>query len=167
MTIRITLTFVAIILVSWLAMQAVHELGHVLAAWLTGGRVVRVVLHPLTISRTDVSPNPMPLAVAWAGPLVGVALPLFLALALRLHARRPPNDQPGRTRWRNLADFFAGFCLIANGAYIGVGSFDQIGDAGDLLRHGSPAWLLMAFGVISAMGGLSLWHLALNRHREP
>ena len=31
---------------SWLGMQAVHESGHALAAWLTGGRVARVVLHP-------------------------------------------------------------------------------------------------------------------------
>jgi len=37
---------------SWWAMQAVHEFGHVLGAWLTGGRVERVVLSPLTISRT-------------------------------------------------------------------------------------------------------------------
>ena len=26
---------------SWLGMQAVHEFGHVLAAWCTGGRVAR------------------------------------------------------------------------------------------------------------------------------
>ncbi len=34
----------------WLGMMAVHELGHVVGAWLTGGRVAKVVLHPLTIS---------------------------------------------------------------------------------------------------------------------
>jgi len=62
---------------SWLAMQAVHELGHVAAARLTGGTVTQVVLHPCTISRTDVSPNPRPLVVVWAGPLVGATLPLL------------------------------------------------------------------------------------------
>jgi len=31
-------------------MQSVHEAGHVLAAWLAGGRVERLVLHPVTIS---------------------------------------------------------------------------------------------------------------------
>jgi hypothetical protein len=76
---RRLLTYAILIYLSWLAMQAVHELGHILAAWLTGGTVERVILEPLAISRTDVSPNPSPLAVAWAGPLVGVALPLFLA----------------------------------------------------------------------------------------
>src|SRR4051812_8876543 len=62
----------------WLAMMATHELGHVLAAWLTGGTATKVVLHPLAISRTDVWPNPEPLVVVWSGPLVGVLLPLLL-----------------------------------------------------------------------------------------
>ena len=30
---------------SWLAMQAVHELGHVLGGIASGGTVVKVVLH--------------------------------------------------------------------------------------------------------------------------
>src|ERR1700694_3950238 len=75
------------VLGSWLGMQAVHESGHVLGAWVTGGRVARVVLHPLTISRTDVSQNPNPLAVVWAGPVFGVLLPLVFwgtAAVLRL-----------------------------------------------------------------------------------
>jgi membrane-associated protease RseP (regulator of RpoE activity) len=29
----------------WLAMQAVHEMGHVLVARLTGGEVLKVALH--------------------------------------------------------------------------------------------------------------------------
>src|SRR5207249_4106234 len=37
----------------WLGMMAVHEFGHVLGLWCIGGTVARVVLHPLTISRTD------------------------------------------------------------------------------------------------------------------
>jgi hypothetical protein len=32
---------------SWLAMQVVHEAGHVLLARLTGGEVTKVALHPL------------------------------------------------------------------------------------------------------------------------
>ena len=112
----------------WLGMMAVHELGHVAACWATGGTVTRVVLHPLAISRTDVAPNPRPLVVVWAGPLVGVIIPLLTWGAQ--FSLRVPGDY--------LARFFAGFCCIANGAYIGVGSFDGIGDAGEMLRHGSP-----------------------------
>ena len=47
----------------WLAMMATHELGHVLGAYISGGRVSQVVLHPLTISRTDLAHNPHPLLV--------------------------------------------------------------------------------------------------------
>jgi hypothetical protein len=133
---------------SWLGMMAVHELGHVAGAWWTGGRVAKVVLHPLTISRTDLTHNPRPLAVAWAGPALGVLLPLAafgVAAALRW---------PGAYLLR----FFAGFCLIANGAYIGAGSFDGVGDAGDLLRHGSPPWPLWLFGLVTVPAGLALWH---------
>lgn len=143
-TVLIT-TFLAF---SWLAMQMVHELGHVAAAKMTGGRAVRVVLHPLAISRTDVHPNPRPLAVAWAGPLVGVGLPLLallLAKAIRL---------PGI----HLLRFFAGFCLVANGVYIGAGAFLAVGDAGDMLRHGSPRWVLAAFGLAAVPAGFALWH---------
>jgi hypothetical protein len=134
-------------------MQAVHELGHVLAAWLSGGTVQRVVLHPFTISRTDVSPNPHPLIVAWAGPLVGVFLPIAAAVGSRV-------VWPGGRRF---LDFFAGFCLIANGAYIGVGSLDAVGDAGDMLRHGSPRWLVAMFGVIACTCGMWIWHQLTKR----
>src|SRR5262245_24424588 len=135
-------------LLAWLLMQAVHELGHAAAAWWTGAKVVAVVLHPLAISRTDVDPNPQPLVVAWGGPLVGSIVPLAiwgLAAALRL-----------RLVW--LARFFAGFCLLANGLYIGVGSFGGIGDAGDLLKGGAPPWTLWLFGAIAAPAGLALWN---------
>ena len=133
---------------SWLLMSAVHELGHVLGAVSTGGRVERVVLDPLAISRTDVRPNPHPLLVAWSGPIVGVALPLA-ALA---------TCPRGRRVLRVLISFFAGVCLIANGLYLGVGSFFRIGDAGDLLRHGAAAWQLWLFGAVTVPLGLWLWN---------
>ena len=62
---------------SWLAMMALHEFGHMLHAWLSGGHVAKVVLHPLAISRTDVSPNSHPLFVVWGGPVWGTVLPLL------------------------------------------------------------------------------------------
>jgi hypothetical protein len=146
----------------WLWMLAVHELGHVLAAVATGGQVIRVVLHPLEISRTDVAPNPAPLAVTWAGPLVGVGLPVAL-WALFKFAGWP---------WAYLARFFAGFCLIANGAYIGIGWVDRVGDTGVMLKCGTPLWCLWLFGVLSVPSGLLLWHhlgphFGLGEDREP
>jgi hypothetical protein len=54
--------------------------------------------------------------------------------------------------------------LIANGAYIGAGSLHGVGDAGDMLRHGSPRWLLVLFGVACVIAGLWIWHrLTLSR----
>jgi hypothetical protein len=136
------------IVACWLGMQAVRELGHVVGALLTGMRVENVVLHPLTISRTNLGEGSHPLLVTLAGPLIGVALPLvawLLAALLRL---------PGAFLLR----FFAGFCLIANGAYIGGGSLEGIGDCGELLRHGAQLWQLWLFGAVGVTGGLATWH---------
>jgi hypothetical protein len=136
------------LLASWLGMQAVHELGHVAAAWATGARVVRVVLTPTVISRTDVAENSRPLVVAWAGPVVGACTPVLLWLAARA------------VRWPGafVLRFFAGLCLLANGLYIGFGSLGRVGDCGEMLRHGSAAWQLWLFGIITAPIGLALWH---------
>ena len=57
-----------------------------------------------------------------------------------------------------LLRFFAGFCLIANGVYLGVGSIERIYDADDLLRHGSQTWHLWLFAAITIPLGLLLWH---------
>ena len=128
--------------------MAVHELGHVAGAWMTGARVTMVVLHPLAISRTDVVDNQRPLVVVWAGPIVGVVAPLAVWLVAE------------RLGWPEayLVRFFAGFCLIANGAYIGVGSFEGIGDAGVMLQHGSSRGQLWMFGLVCVPLGLWLWH---------
>lgn len=129
-------------------MQAVHELGHALGAWATGGKVSRVVLSATTISRTDVANNSRPLLVVWAGPIVGITLPLLLWCGM-LAARRPSAF---------VLRFFAGFCLIANGLYIGLGSFGRVGDCGEMLRHGAAPWQLWLFGAVAAPIGLALWH---------
>jgi hypothetical protein len=140
--------FLAVVALSWLLMQVVHELGHVLGSSLSGGTVERVVLHPLTISRTDIADDPRPLLTLWAGPVMGVVLPLIGILLAR---------RCGPSLSRDLR-FFAGFCPIANGAYVGYGSFDGIGDAGELLRHGAPLWSLWLFGAATIVAGFGLWH---------
>jgi hypothetical protein len=137
------------ILFSWLAMQAVHELGHVLLAWATKGEVTKVALHPLIMSRTDLAENPHPLAVVWGGPLLGSLLPL-LAFAIASLCR---------ARGVYLFRFFAGFCLVANGVYIGAGWLIANGaDPGVMLENGSPKWQLAAFGLLTFPAGLYLWH---------
>jgi hypothetical protein len=143
-----SLLIVFVVALSWLSMMAVHEFGHVLHALLSGGRVERVVLHPAEISRTDVSPNPHPQFVAWGGPIWGTVIPLGMLTVVWIAARP----------YRYLAAFFAGFCCLANGLYLGVGSFGGVGDAGDLLRHGAARWQLWLFGMPVSVLGLWLWN---------
>ena len=134
---------------SWLAMQVVHETGHVLVARLTGAEVTKVALHPLIMSRTDVAENPHPLAEVWGGPLVGCLLPLLM-FALAALFRFPGVY---------LLRFFAGFCFISNGVYIGVGHFLAEGaDPWVMMENGSPRWLLILFGAVAFPLGLYLWH---------
>ena len=84
----------------------------------------------------------------WLGPIVGCAVPLVMLMIV-----------PRRwIVWRNVARFFAGFCLIANGAYIGLGSFAQVGDCGEMLRTGTPLWVMIVFGMLTVPAGFFLWH---------
>jgi hypothetical protein len=132
----------------WLWMMIVHEFGHVVVAWMFGETVTKVVLHPLAISRTDTTHDKHPLLVVAGGPVLGSLIPLAGLLAVHFL----------RYRFVYLFRFFAGFCLIANGAYLGVGSFFSIGDAGDLARAGCPQSVMIIFGVVSSAAGLVLWN---------
>lgn len=139
---------VAFVLACWWGMQMVHEGGHVVAAFVSGGRVVAVELRPWAISRTDVDPNPFPLFVVWGGPIVGVLVPLLAWSILRTC----------RMAAAALVRFFAGFCCVANGVYIAVGGLSGIGDGADLLRFGGSLWTLMVFGAVAGAVGLGLWN---------
>lgn len=154
---RLPLLLTAFAVFSWPAMMGLHELGHVFGAALGGGTVREVVWHPLRFSRTDVQPDPHPLLTVWAGPLVGVALPL---LADGIAAWR---------RWRSAhhVALFSGFCLLANGAYIGLGVVDRLGDTEVMHRHGTSAIAMLAFGVPAFALGLWRWHRASPRLKEP
>ena len=142
----------------WVGMMAVHELGHVIHAWVSGGTVWAVRVPLAGFSVTEFSTNPRPHFVAWGGAVWGSLLPAAAWAVFRL--RRWPGTA--------LVQFFAGFCLVANGVYLGVGWTRRAGDAGDLMEYGSPVWVLVGFGVIAAGAGLFLWHLlGLRRSPQP
>ncbi|MEZ6190207.1 MAG: hypothetical protein R3C45_02845 [Phycisphaerales bacterium] len=84
----------------------------------------------------------------WAGPVFGAAAPVLAWFVAHYF----------KASFSYLLRFFAGFCLLANGAYLGVGSFDQIADAGNLLELGTPVWQLWLFGFVCAPVGFLLWH---------
>jgi len=143
----------ALLAYAWLHFEWTHEAGHVVGAIATGGRVQRVVLHPAALSRTDVSPNPAPLAEVWAGPALGC---VFGALA-SVWAWCLPRVGPvaGRT--------IAGFVLLANGVYIGLGPIVPAGDTEVMRTLGTPAWAMTLFGVLACAGGAWLWRGARAR----
>lgn len=129
----------------WLGMMAVHELGHVVGAWLTGAKVERLVLNPLVFSRTDVVGGDSPRMVIWMGPMMGIALPLLLWLII--------------AKWRlaYLFRFFVGFCLMANGGYFASVFIEPVGDTADLLRAGESPLLMLLFGLPCIFAALACW----------
>jgi hypothetical protein len=106
------------------------------------------VLHPLALSRTDVNPNPHPLLVVWAGPVLGSVVPLGAWAVAKL------LRWPHVFVWR----FFAGFCLVSNGVYLVGGSFARGADPGDLMRLGMSEAVLISLGLVGAVSGFWLWH---------
>lgn len=133
---------------SWYGMMLVHELGHALHAAVSGGEVGRIVWTTLAFSRTEIGHNPEPAFVVWGGFVWGVLIPLVVLGVGRL-AGLPHLF---------LLRFFAGFCLVANGVYLSAGVVVPAGDTEDLLRLGTPAWVLAAAGVPMAAAGVWMWN---------
>jgi hypothetical protein len=140
---------VPMLYVSWLAMMALHEAGHVLHGWVSGASVFAVRVPLVGFSLTEFSTNPHPHFVAWGGAVWGSVMPVGVWALFRAR------------RWRGwkVLQFFAGFCLVANGTYLGIGWVEGAGDAAGLVRHGTPVWVLVTIGVVTTSGGLLLWHL--------
>ena len=136
---------------SWLLMLELHESGHVLQGWLSGAQLDAVHLPLFGFSRTNFSVNPHPLFVVWGGALWGSVLPLAIFAAARCFA---DNRHVYPLAW------FTGFCLLANGAYLGAGAILTGGadDGGVILQHGGARWQLLGFGVIAVAAGLYLWN---------
>lgn len=77
----------------------------------------------------------MPLVTLWCGPVLGVLVPLLLALVVR----------------RDWMWFIANFCVIANGAYIATAwlSADQYVDTPKLLEHGAHPITIAVYCVLT------------------
>jgi hypothetical protein len=132
--------------------MAVHEAGHVINALTSGGKPRQVELPLIGFSRTDVEPNPSPCFVAWGGPVWGAVIPTLLMLALT-RVRRA----------RSLTMWFAGFCLVCNGAYLLAGTVIRSGDTRELIRLGTPPIICALIGGVMLAAGLFVWHIATAR----
>ena len=118
-----TLRFVLLLMAAWCVMAFTHETGHIVGGWLCGGTLKEAELLPWRLPYSIFNPDPRPLITLWSGPLLGVMIPVAVALLIR----------------RNWMWFIADFCLLANGAYLATGwiSSDRFLDTPRLLEHGA------------------------------
>jgi hypothetical protein len=136
------------IIFSWYGMMAIHELGHCLTAIATGGGVEKIHIPLKGYSLTEYTSRPSPLLTIWAGPIFGALFPLLFLPTIGCLPRVG----------RHFILFFAGFCLIANGIYLGLGSQLRVGDCEELYEYGAHAWQMILPGSLFTMLGFYLWH---------
>jgi hypothetical protein len=135
--------------------MALHELGHVLAMWATGGSVTRITLSPFYKSFTYFGSDPtFPLVTAWAGVLFGSTIGLLCLVCF--------------WRWRSpwiLAIMMTGLCAIAvNGLYLTIdAALLAGGDATDIIDSGTPRLFVLLVGVSLIVLGLTIGYLLLPR----
>ena len=179
-----SLLMISTVCLSWLLMMFFHELGHAWHGWLSGARLEGIHLPLVGFSRTDFASNPHPLFVAWGGPAWGCLFPILImsccyalsCFILAQEEQKGTEEVAGKNlcKMENvipatssvplelnfLPRWFAGFCLVVNGAYLLGGIFLTGGadDGGAILQHGGSWWQLPAFGIPALVAGLYLWN---------
>lgn len=124
-----------LLVAAWTVMTFTHELGHLMGGFVGGAKLTSVDLAPWRLPYSIHSPDPYPLLTLWAGPILGVTVPMSLAAFVR-------------SGW---AWLIADFCLLANGCYLALAWLfgDRWLDTARLLDAGThPAWIA-AFCVIT------------------
>lgn len=133
--------------------RAIHELGHAIGTWITGGDVYRIYLHPFLPGHCYHSETVHPGITTWAGALFSVCVGMILIIAL--WRRRAPRFAP----------FFAigVFSLLGNGSYFIVGLLSRFGDPWYIVRRlGASAAGPISFGIISIGIGVVVCALSLG-----
>lgn len=115
--------FALLLVASWVVMTSTHEMGHIVGGWCSGGTLKTADLLPWHLPYSIFDPDPRPLVTLWCGPILGVVIPVGLAIVLR----------------REWIWFIANFCVLANGAYLATAwiSGDRHLDTPRLLEHGA------------------------------
>ncbi|MEM8672024.1 MAG: hypothetical protein AAGG48_31195 [Planctomycetota bacterium] len=116
-------------------MTFMHECGHIAGGMACGATLTDVDLAPWRLPYSLHSPDPHPLVTLWAGPLLGIAVPLVIAWIIR-------------KRW---AWFIADFCLLANGVYLALAwlSGDRFLDTPRLLAAGAPPVTIVLYCALA------------------
>ncbi len=130
------------------ALNLLHEFGHVLAFWLIGATVDRLVIHPFGLSYVH-SPSPIryPIFIYAAGTLFSV----IIGLGLVVLPRRI------RSAWMTPVLVTGVCCVLGNGVYWLVTIFlRERGDATMLVSLGVSWSLVVEGGICLVLGGLVL-----------
>lgn len=127
--------FAMLLVASWAVMTFTHECGHIVGGMIAGATLTAFDLAPWRMPYSLHSPDPHPLVTLWAGPLLGVAVPLTAAAIIR-------------SRW---AWFIADFCLIANGGYLAIAwlSGDRFLDTPRLIAAGAPPASIVVYCILT------------------
>ena len=116
-------------------MTFTHECGHIVGGMACGATLTDFDLVPWRMPYSLHSPDPHPLVTLWAGPLLGVAVPLIASSIIR-------------KRW---AWFIADFCVIANGGYLALAwlSGDRFLDTPRLLAAGAYPASIVVYCILT------------------
>lgn len=130
-----SIRLIFLLLVSWVVMVFTHEVGHIAGGLCSGGVLESADLLPWHLPYSVFSPDPYPRVTLWSGLLVGVVIPLGLAIAIR----------------RDWMWFVASFCVLANGMYIATAwvSGDSALDTARLLAHGASPLTLGIYCMLT------------------
>ena len=125
-----------------------HELGHALGYWLSGGTVNAIVMEaPLPAGHVWGSSSSRFMPV-WGGIAFGALITPVPLLTARCLSRRSPV--------RFAAMMVAAFCLAHNGMYLFVGSILPFADASNMISLGAPRWLLFLLSIPLLVAFLSV-----------
>lgn len=127
--------FLLLLIASWIVMTFTHEMGHIIGGTCCGGTLRSADLWPWHLPYSHFQPDPFPLVTLWAGLLIGVSVPVLLAVIVR----------------SNWMWFIANFCVLANGAYIATAYFsgNRYLDTTKLLEHGASPLSIAAYCLIT------------------
>ncbi len=120
-----------------------HEMGHVLAGWASGGDFRYIDVYPFHFSTTILQPNPHPGLVIWSGLLMGWLLPLLTIPVWKL-------------QWAAIGPTlkcWSAYCWLAFGAYLALAAGESLSDTGQLRTEGWPLALLISVGTTLAIIG--------------
>jgi hypothetical protein len=132
---RRVLRFTLLLVFAWSVMVTTHELGHIVSGCCLGGTLDDFDIRPWRLPYSLFSADPHPLLTLWGGPVLGVLMPLAMALLIRTPAI-----------W-----FVANFCLLANGIYLALAwvAGDSHLDTPRILQHGGSAVHVAIFCLIT------------------